>query len=86
LASYYKALAAARENLGLGDDLDALLMIVALKPHLKTEDELANLFAVAANVALSTQQLRGLVAVIANAAPAQQAPAPEPEPTPEPVA
>lgn len=85
MASYYKALAAARENLGLGEDLDALLMIVALKPHLKTEDELANLFAVAANVALSTQQLRGLVAVIANAAPAQQAPAPEPEPTPEPT-
>ena len=86
MASYYKALAAARENLGLSEDLDALLMIAALKPHLKTEDELANLFAVAANVALSTQQLRGLVSVIANTTPAQEAPSPEPEQLPEPIA
>jgi hypothetical protein len=82
LASYYSALETARASLGLGEDLRALLAAVALQPSIKTEAELASLFATKANLALSAEQLQDLVAVIAAATPA---PVSEPEPTAEPV-
>ncbi|MEN9730698.1 MAG: hypothetical protein RL488_8 [Actinomycetota bacterium] len=82
MASYYSALETARAGLGLGEDLRALLAAVALQPSIKTEAELASLFATKANLALSAQQLQDLVAVIAAATPA---PVAEPEPIAEPV-
>ncbi|MCX8530345.1 MAG: hypothetical protein ORN27_09825, partial [Rhodoluna sp.] len=70
MATYFSALEAARESLGLGGDLTALNMVLAKHPNLKTEDELANMFATRGNMALSSQQLADLVAIIAFVTPA----------------
>ncbi len=70
MASYFTELEAARESLGLGGDLTPLIMVLAKHPNLKTDGELANMFATRGNVALSAEQLADLVAIIDHVTPA----------------